>query len=198
MQYNPVPSIEIFAEAVAVPPILHVDPIKPLNVIAFGPYALPLAKLALRYPQTEKVYLVAIDKAPPLQDRRVKVLDRVEELPSDLKANLIGVAVPGDPQSIMGSLRKFASGDCVGVVAVDRVDRGRALKDALGKTWSHVLPYRELCPEPALFLMVSDRKFGKPLRPFPAGLHRLTPRYLSNLFTLAKDEYRLLFGSETS
>lgn len=198
IEYRPVPALEVFAEALAVPPMIHMPPGRPLRVIAFGPYALPLAKLALRYPETSEVYLVAIDKAPALQDKRVKVLQRLEDLPQEFKADMVGIAVPGDPAGIVRTLRGHMTPEGVLVLAVDRMDRGRVLKDSMAKLWRQVLPYREFTPEPALFLMASDKRFGKPVRPFPANLQRLTPRYFSNLFTLAKDEYRLLFGSETS
>lgn len=192
MSYSKTPNLEVFAEALSVPPILHIPADRPLTVLTYGPYALPMAKLALRYPSTKKVIIVARDGAPVPQDRRVKLRDNLQDMPAGF--DLIASAVPGVPP--LAELRKLLKPDGALVVAVDQFGNGRKIKDLMTKLgFAQVLAYREHVPEPALFLMASNRRFGKPLRPFPAGLKRLTPRYLPSLFALAKDEYAALYGA---
>jgi hypothetical protein len=192
MTFSPVDPIESFAEALSVPPILHVHPTRELKVLVLGQFALPVVKLALRYPNTAEAHLVAVDNYP--KDRRVISHRSLDHLPKDLKVALVGVAVPGDPSAALLAIKPYTTPDAVVVVAVDQLGKGRKIKDTMQTLWRQVLPYREHAPDPALFLMASDQKFGAALRPFPPGLKRQNPRYLGAMFTLAKDEYDLLYG----
>lgn len=198
LDYKPVPPIEIFAEALAVPPFIYTAPSKTTKVLTVGPYALPLAKLALRYPEIEDVFMVSIDEGLVPNDKRVKTFASLEELPEDWKADIASVASRGNVPAVVVDVSDHIAPDGVMSVAVDIFANGRAYKDAISKSWPFVLPYREFTPEPALFFLLSKKKIVRPLRPFPVKLKRLTPRYLNNLFTLAKDEYILIFGSPTS
>lgn len=198
VEFIPVPPIEIFAEALAVPPVLYVPPNKAKTVLTVGPYALPLAKLALRYPETEAVLMVSIDESLVPNDKRVQTFPNIESLPNDTKADIAAIANRGDVPDLARKIKNYVASDGVVTVAVDLFKNGRAYKEVISKTWPFVLPYREFTPEPALFLLLSNRRINRPLRPFPARLKRLTPRYLNNLFTLSKDEYIFLFGTSTS
>lgn len=197
--YAPVPPIEVFAESLSVIPMLHVPANPGIKVLVQGSYGMPLASLALRYPTTGEIRIADLEQTQVPQDRRVSVVKDVVALPEDWKADVAASALPGDPVPRLASMKAHLAKDGVLVVAADKFDRGRAIKVAMQSMWKHVLPYRDwVAGEPSLFLLASDRAFGGFLRPFPSGLRRLTPRYLQVLFTLAKDEYRLLFGSETS
>jgi hypothetical protein len=110
------------------------------------------------------------------------------------RADVAGVAVPGDPVALLEALKPHLAPDAVVVVSLDQMARGRPVKDAMQRIWRQVLPYREHAPSPVLFLLASDQRFGATLRPFPPNLQRLNPRYLQSLFSLAKDEYDLLYG----
>lgn len=192
MIYKPVPPIEAFAEALSVPPMLHVTPAKPINVLIFGQFALPLGRFALRYPNTVDVRLVSTDTA--LKDQRCQQHDRLDDLPSGWLADIVAIAVPGDPTALLPELKLKMKADGVIVVAIDQFAKGRKVKDAMQVLWKQTLPYREYAPDPALFLMASDRKFSTSLRPLPTNLKRLNTRYIQAIFTLAKDEYALLYG----
>lgn len=196
MTWKPAPSIEAWAEAFSVPPILHASPAKPLRILTQGQFSLPLAKLALRYPNTAEVHIIGADIT--LKDRRVHNHPKLEELPQEFVADVIGVAVPGDPSALLPALKRHMAPEGIIVVGVDRFPRGRVVKDAMSQTWRQVLVYREHMPEPSLFLMASDRPFGATVRPFPPNLKRLNPRYLRSLFELATDEARLLFGKKVA
>lgn len=198
VEFIPVPPIEVFAEALAVPPMLYVAPNKAKTVLTVGPYALPLAKLALRYPETERVLMVSIDESLVPNDKRIETFSSLDNLPQDTKADVVAIANRGDIPDLAGKIRKYVHPEGVVTVAVDLFKNGRAYKEIVAKIWPFVLPYREFTPEPALFFLLSNKKINRPLRPFPARLKRLTPRYLNNLFTLSKDEYIFLFGTPTS
>lgn len=194
--WQPVPAIEAWAEAFSVPPLMHVTTLKPIKVLTQGQFSLPLAKLALRYPNTVEVHIVGSDTTP--KDRRVHGHARLEDLPTDFLADIVGIAVPGDPTALLPSLKKHMAPDAIVVVGVDLFNRGRVIKDAMNALWRQVLVYREHAPDPSLFIMGSDRVFGATMRPFPPGLQRLNPRYLRSLFELATDEARLLFGQKVA
>jgi len=196
MTWQPTPPIEAWAEAFSVPPILHVSPTKPLRVLTQGQFSIPLAKFALRYPSTTEVRIIGSDII--LKDRRVHSHLSLEELPKEFIADVIGVALPGDPSALLPVLKLRLAPDGIIILGVDRFARGRLVKDAMSRIWRQVLVYREHMPEPSLFLMASDRPFGSTLRPFPPNLKRLNPRYLKSLFELATDEARLLFGEKVA
>jgi len=80
------------------------------------------------------------------------------------------------------------------VVALDQFERGREAKSAMSRLWRQVIPYREWAPEPVLFLLASDRRFGPFKRPVPKNLQRVTEAWIPAMFTLAKDENFLLYG----
>jgi len=194
MGWSPTPPLEAFAEALSVPPMIHTPP-RDTKVLVVGAYALPLAKLALRYPSTTEVLVVVSDPQAPLpRDRRIRRLGSLEDIPDDWRCDVAGVAVPGDVRPLLGSIDDHLQEQGVIVVAVDRFARGRVVKDAMRGLWPQVLPYREHAPDPALFILASKRRLGRPYRPIPSNLGRLTPRYLSALFQLAKDEYQMLYG----
>ena len=197
MQYEKVPNIEIFAEALSVPPLMHVPADRKMSVAAIGRCALPLAKLALRYPSTERAMLVSTGKGPLPRDRRLSVVRSIDGLKGQ-SFDVVGMALPGDPARAIGLVRPLIKPGGILVVALDQLARGRAVKDAMQRLFRQVLVYREHVPEPALFLMAKDGQFGKPSRPMPPNLKRLTPRYLQGLFLLAKDEYKALYGGPTS
>lgn len=178
------------------PPLMHVSAMKPVKVLTQGQFSLPLAKLALRYPNTTEARIVGSDTTP--KDRRIRGHARLEDLPEDFTADIVGIAVPGDPTALLPTLKKYMAPDAIIVVGVDLFSRGRVVKDAMSKIWRQTLVYREHAPEPSLFIMASDRNFGATLRPFPPNLKRLNPRYLRALFELATDEARLLFGQKVA
>lgn len=194
MGWQPTQPLEIFAEAVSVPVMIHAPP-RPTKVLAIGAYALPLAKLALRYPDTTEVVLMRLDGAPIPKDRRVRVVESFEEL-GDTKFDVAGIAVPGDPRELLGPVRSRLQPDGLMVVAVDQVHRARDTKDAMRPLFAQVLPYREHAPDLAVFLLGTGQRLHKPLRPIPPKLHRINPRYLPTMFSWPSDEYRMLWGED--
>lgn len=196
MLWQPVPPLEIFAEALSVPVVIH-TPVRPTRVLIIGPYGVPAAKLALRYPSTAEVVLVSSDEIS-LRDKRFRRISSIKELPADWKADAAVVAVVGDPRPLLPLVKERLVPDGLVVVALDRFGRGRDTKDALRALWGQVLPYREYVPDPHLFLLAGDRRIGKPLRPIPPNLKRITDRYLQSLFTLGKDEYQFLYGDRAA
>lgn len=173
------------------PPILHLPGSAPVRVLSDGPFALPLAKMALRYPTTREVTLLNLGKSVPPRDERVKLL--IGANTTD-KYDLIGIATAGDPGSRIDGLAPHLLPSGIMVVAVDSFNRGKHVKQTLQKHFKHVVPYREHTPERALFFLASNKPFGKPVRPFPRWLKRLNPRLMSALFTLGKDEAQFLYG----
>lgn len=196
MTYTPVPPLEIFAECLAVPPLQHVAAIGDVRILTVGQFALPLAKLALRYPSTVDVRMIGMDPTKLPADRRVSGVRSREALPADWQAHVIGVAVPGDPSRLLQELAPHLAPSGVIVVAVDQVKHSRQIKNTLGQIYTQVLPYRECAPEPTIFLLASNRRFGTPRRPWPPNLRHLNPRYLQSLFSLPQKDYRLLYGPE--
>lgn len=196
MNWKPAPHIEAWAEAFSVPPMLHVPTLKPVNILTQGQFSLPMAKLALRYPNTNEVRIVGSDTTP--SDRRVHGHARLEDLPREFIADVVAIAVPGDPISLLPALKQRMAPDALIIIGIDQFSRGRHVKDAMTKLWRQVLVYREQAPDPSLFLMASDRRFGATLRPFPPNLKRLNPRYLQSMFVFPTDEYNLLFGEKVA
>lgn len=195
MTYTPVPHLEKFAEAISVVPFLHVPADRPVKVLAVGPYALPVAKLALRYPNVAEIHLSSMETATFPNDRRAIRHETMADIPDDLKADIVALALPSDPIPRLLALKQHMAPEGVIVVALDTFDRGRKVKDAMSKLWTQVIPYREHAPEPVLFLLASDRRFGRFLRPIPKNLKRLSEAYIPTLFTFAKDEHFLLYGN---
>lgn len=199
MEWKAAPPEEAFAEALAVPAMLQISPLKRVRVMTFGQWALPMAKLALRYPSTAEVVLVGADAHTVPKDRRARGFARLEDVPKEFRADLVAVAVPGDPSTVLSSLKGHMDPEGLLVVALDQFSRGRVVKDALRRDWKHILPYREFTPpDTALLLLAADRRLGPSLRPFPPNLHRLNPRYMQAMFQLAADEYALLYGAEVA
>lgn len=193
--YSPTSPLETFAEALSVPPLMHVSPSQDVKILCFGQFSLPMAKLALRYPNTREVHLVGYDAPTVPSDSRVTAHASLDQVPRTLVADLIAVVVPGDPTALLEDIGRYLDPAGVLVVALDQFGRGRTVKDSLRKRYRHVLPYREFTPpDISLFLMASNRKLGTSLRPFPPGLRRLNPRYARALFDLAADEYAFLYG----
>lgn len=197
MAWTPTAPLEVFAEALSVPAMIH-TPVRETRVLTVGTYALPLAKLALRYPDTVEVCMADLHGAQTPRDKRVTALPSLDALPSQWAADVIGIAVPGDPKDVIKQVAPRLKPDGVLVVAMDVPSRAREIKDHLRETWSHVLPYREHAPDLVLFLIASDRVLGRPLRPIPPRLARINPRHLSSMFAFPSDEYRLLFGQESA
>jgi hypothetical protein len=187
-------SLQIYAEAFSVVPLLHVPADKPIRVLSVGPYALPLAKLALRYPATTEVVLASIDTAPAPTDKRVKVVKTLDGVSGTF--DVLGMALPGEAYGLLPQVKKLLAPGGVLVFAVDQFQRGRQAKDALRPLWGHIFPYREFTPDPSLFFLCSDEKIRPDQRPMPQNLYRLTPKYLPVLFTFAKDEYNFLYGEK--
>jgi len=186
---------DVFGEALTIVPLIHV-PVQPLQqVLAIGPGAATTVAYALRYPTFAEVVIVG--EQPPhaqRQDKRIKVVARLEDLAPEWKADLVTVSLMGISEGVVQQLRKHMSPGAVASIAVDRASVLRSTKDLLKKHWPNVAPYREHCPEVSWFFMVSDRSWIKH-RPVPAVAKRMTDRYLPALFTLAKDEYNALFGA---
>lgn len=193
MEWTPVPPIEAYAEALSVPAMVHAPEKHPFVVIALGNYALPVVKLALRYPSTTTIYAQMDEKLLP-RDKRVVHIERLNDIPKGTKAGLIAVAMPGDPAALVVSLRSHTAPDTITVVSFDTPLRGKQALQRIKPLWPHITPYRAHVPESALFFLLSDRKIGRPVRNFPPKLKKLTPGYMNSLFVLAKDERRLLYG----
>jgi hypothetical protein len=173
--------------------MVHTKDHAQVRVLVVGNYALPVAKLALRYPGTIEVYAL-VDKGLMLRDKRMHHINSLDDLPKGFKADVLAVAVPGDPTAMVTSLRPYASPSSTIVVSFDTMSRGKQVLDAIKPLWPHIVPYVAHVPESALFFLLSDRKIGQPVRPFPPKLKKLTPGYMNSLFILAKDERRLLYG----
>jgi len=193
MGWERTPPLEAFAEALSVPAMLH-TPLRNIRVLVVGVFAIPLAKLALRYPSTREVVVVAEPSAPLPRDRRLRRVSSIEDIEQGWRADVAALAVPGSPETLAREVKRMLTPDGLMVVAVDTFSRGRSAKDGLQQLLTHVVPYREYAPEPVLFLLASDRRIGRPLRPVPPGLSRITKGYLPALFCLGKDEYHLLYG----
>ena len=185
---------DIFGEALVIVPLVHV-PVVPLqHVLAIGPGAAATVAYALRYPTFADVVVIGEQLPQALrQDKRVRVLARMEDLVPEWKADLATVSLNGMSEGVLQQLRSHLNPGAVTSIALDRAPALRQTKDLLKRFWPNVAPYREHCPEPAWFFLVSDRTLAK-TRPVPAVAKRMTDRYLPALFTLAKDEYNALFG----
>lgn len=194
MTYKPVPPIEIFAECLAVPPVLHTSAMGDRNFLTIGTFALPLAMLALRYPTTHDIRLVGIELEKIPRDKRAGAIRDLQGLPADWKADAAALALPGDPTPKISSVTKFLDPQGVLVVAVDQFQDAKTVKDALRQHFPHVLPYIEHAPDKTCFLLASNKKLHKPLRPWPTNLRHLNPRYLQSLFALPVNDYHFLYG----
>lgn len=187
--------LEVWAQALAVPAIIHVDPRQPVRALTVGHYAQPFARMALRYPSTVDVRIAEAPELPVPPDRRAAALESWEDLPSGWKADVAAVGVPGDPVGAIRRVVDLLTTNGVLVVGIDSWSRGSAVREGLRRHFGQVLPYREWAPKPALFFLASNRRFGRPLRPLPPKLARINARYLEALFYLANDEVSLVYGS---
>lgn len=189
-----------FVEALSIVPIIHL----PAGgggqrVLIVGAAAMPAAMVALRYPQTVEVLVV--DETPTgLNDKRVRQVARMEQVPAGWKADLAVVAVPVVTDSLAAAVRLHHKADTgVAAFALARPMQVRSTKAMLRGQWSTVQPYREFVPtaaeadnRTAWFLLAGDHGF-KRTRPIPPWARHLSENYVPVLFTLSKDEYALAF-----
>jgi hypothetical protein len=197
---RPPTSAEVFAEAMAVVPLVH-TPSNATRALAFGQPASALLGTAARYPFSDLVYIgedvPAFLRNPPKADRRVHVLltaaGLARELPKDWQADVVAVAVPGNPEALLGTIRQLSAPGAVVAVAVDRPALGPVIKHLMERRWRTVIPYREYLPDSQLFLLASDRPLSRQ-RPVPSWTKRLSEGYLPALFRFPKDEYAALFS----
>jgi len=189
--------VSVFDEALAVPAIVH-SPVASTKALAIGKAAAALLVTAARYPFRELVYLG--DDAPAgLQQglrssARVQIVPSARDLPRGWQADVIAVASPGLPDSVLLTARQLAHPGTVVVIAVDRYSAGGVAKRALAKLWRTVTPYREVLPtqtEPQLFLLASDLPISLK-RPVPGWTRRVSDGYLPAMFRFPKDEYTAL------
>lgn len=189
---------DVFGEAFGVVPVIH-TPATAQRALAIGAPAASLLQVAARYPFTELVYLG--DDAPqairqPLRpDRRMRVISSTRELPADWRADVIAIAVPGLPDSVVAAARQLSGPETVVAIAVDRFGAGPIAKRLIERSWRTVIPYREWLPEPQLYLLASDQPLTR-RRPVPGWTRRLSEGYLPALFRFPKDEYSALFGAK--
>ncbi len=187
-------NLDIFGEALVIVPLVHVPVLPMQHVLAIGPGAAATAAYALRYPTFAEVVVIG-DQLPQglRQDKRVRMVARLEDLAPEWRADLVTVSLHGMSEPVLQQLRKHMQPGAVASIALDRASALRSTKELLKRNWPNVAPYREHCPEASWFFLVSDRAWAKH-RPVPAVAKRMTDRYLPALFTLAKDEYNALFG----
>jgi hypothetical protein len=172
------------------------------RVLIVGRDAVPAAMSALRYPQTVEVVIVDETGALPLGDKRARQVARLEQIPPGWIADLVVVAMPVLTDSLVQAVRLHHRADSgVAAFALARPAQIRQAKEILRKNWSTVQPYRENVPEAvelenrtAWFLLAADHGF-KRHRPIPPWAKRLSDKYVPALFTLARDEYTLAYGS---
>lgn len=187
-----------FGEALSVVPIVHLPAVPNQRVILIGVGATAALETVLRYPTTAQV-LVVDSPAIETKDRRVRFLQRIEQVPPDYKADLIIVAVPIISDSLLDAVQQRLRPDA-GVVgiAIARPTQVRPTREAARNRWTFVQPYRENVPgqkEPSWFLLAGNNGF-KRYRPIPAWTTRLSESYVPALFTLSKDEYTLAFANK--
>jgi hypothetical protein len=186
----------MFAEAFAVPPVIHAVA-GAQRALAIGPAAASLLTVASRYPYTELVYLgedaPSQLRSPVRADKRVRIVHGTRDLPRDWYADVIGIAVPGTPESALSAARQLAGPTTVVVVAADRAQAAPALRRMLQSLWKSVAPYREYLPDRQLFFLASDLQLSTK-RPIPAWTRRLNEPYMLSMFRFPKDEYSALYS----
>jgi hypothetical protein len=175
-------------EALALLPLLFL-PVGATTVYAVGPLAEALARDALRWRDTQKVYL--LEPPTSLRDKRVEV-----GRPAAGTCDAVLLSPDLDPLAHLFALAPH------GVVnaAVSNPAKAPALFSALRQVFprdgeqARTLPWREYLPAPLFGMLASPG--GKPsrMRPPPKGTARLTPQYLPVLFTFGKDELPLVLG----
>lgn len=193
----PVSQAEMFGEAFGVVPIVHTPP-NAQKALAIGNAASALLFVAGRYPFTDLVYAgddaPASIRQPTKADKRLRVLAKITDLPSDWKADVIAIAAPGLPDATVAEARKHADSGTVVVIAVDRYSAGGVAKRLLEKYWRVVVPYREFLPTPQLYFLASDTQLSRK-RPVPGWTRRLSEGYMPALFRFPKDEHAALYST---
>lgn len=193
----PAPSTqEIWNEALAIVPMLH-TPAKPSGqkALILGTAAVPAAILALRYPGFASV-VTWTDALPQglSTDKRVRQVSSLDDLPPSEMFDFVAIAEPRLDDAVLQAVRQHTTAASVIVIAVPQPNLVRPIMDVLRRTWRVVQPYREHTPDPAYFLLVGDKPFTR-ARPCPGFTKRITATYIPSLFTFAKDEYGMIYGS---
>lgn len=150
--------------------------------------------MALRYPTTAEVVTVGITGMA--HDPRLRSVPAVQALPSGWTADILGVANTTLSEEALSILHAhYNASEGVAVFAAPVPKSVRPYKDAIKSRWGTVQPYREWTGDstPSWFLLAADHGF-KRYRPVPGWTSRLSEKYLPALFTLAKDEYALVYG----
>lgn len=185
-----------FDESLAVPAILH-TPLAAQRVLAIGAAAAPLLTVARRYPTFRELVFLGDDLPASARgtkpDSRIRSVAGARDLPREWVADLIGIAVPGLPDSALTTAKQLAGPQTVVVVAVDRYNAGPSAKRLMERQWSTVIPYRDHTPNEQLYLLASDVGM-KRHRPMPGWTERLSEGYLTALFRFPKNDQAVLFA----
>ncbi len=190
----PLSPTDLFNEALAYVPMMHVPVGQNQHVLVIGAAAAAAVQVAIRYPTFAEILVTTDVDLSGLRDPRVHVIPRLADLPPSWKADLIVVAVPSVTLELLQMLRLHSNRNTVLVVAVPAADQARAIKQMMRPFWVVIAPYREHLPAPNYFMLASDAPLSR-YRAIPPAARRLSEKYVPALFTFAKDEYSALYGA---
>lgn len=173
-----------FTEVAALLPLLHVSPGK-TTVAVVGPVAGHMAGEALKWRDTEKVYV--LDPTALANDRRISAVAEIP--PASVDAMLLS------PDQAPESWAKAVKpGGIIQVMTMDPT-KFNALHTKMRELFGNAVPWREHLPTPIYGVMstVGSKNAPKRLRKPPPAATRLSEKYLPCLFVFGKDELPLVF-----
>jgi hypothetical protein len=173
-----------FSEVAALLPLLHVTPGK-TTVAVVGPVAGLMAAEALRWRDTERVYV--LDPTAQANDRRVVATKTLPNASCDAML----LSPDQAPDSWAAAVR---AGGIIQAMTLDPL-KFAALHTHMRKLFGNASPWREHLPTPIYGVLSRIGGTAPPKRerkPPPAAT-RLSEKYLPCLFTFGKDELSLVF-----
>ncbi len=190
-----VPTGYRFIEACALLPMLFVPADRENSVMCTGAQAETLAAHALRWRDVKCVYLrekpirpLSAPNDPILKDKRIVIT----ATPPVGSCSAV-LTTPGeDPDAFLSALTAD------GIICVSRYEVTEVqpmlwhLRRLFPRT---VLPWRDHIPQELYGALASPRGLPQRRREPPTSARRLSPAYIRNLLTFARDEMPLVFGT---